>query len=109
MHEPVAHPLRFGRPCRHAHGPIALCLLISAALTPIVAPRASSPAQAPAALEPLGLTPFARIAPPPPIESATAPGDGPAMADLMVLSRDASSRSRLCPGCFRRPTAACTR
>lgn len=89
MREPVAHPLRFGRPRRHAHGPIALCLVISAALTPIVAPRASSPAQAPAALEPLGLTPFARIAPPPPIESATAPGDGPAMADLMVLSRDA--------------------
>ncbi|KOX56159.1 lytic transglycosylase domain-containing protein [Methylobacterium sp. 092160098-2] len=96
MLEPVARPLRFGHRRRGVRGPLALCLVLAAALTPIIAPRASSTARAPMAPDAADLTPFAQSAPPPigPVASlvrwpAISPAISPAMADLLVLDRGA--------------------
>ncbi|WP_331291836.1 MULTISPECIES: lytic transglycosylase domain-containing protein [Methylobacterium] len=74
-------------------GTLALCLVLSAALTPVIAPRASSTARSPAVSEAAILTPFAPIAAPPAVGladgPAVAPLTAPMIADLMVLGRGA--------------------
>ncbi|WP_443192843.1 lytic transglycosylase domain-containing protein [Methylobacterium sp. NMS14P] len=85
-------------------GTLALCLVVSAALTPVIASRASSTARSPAIPDAAALTPFAPfppIAAPPPLGLANGPADrpadrpaaapiiAPALADLLVLGRGA--------------------
>lgn len=83
----------FGRRRGGVRGTLALCLVLSAALTPVIAPRASSTARSPAVPEAAILTPFAPIAAPPPVGladgPAVAPLTAPMIADLMVLGRGA--------------------
>ncbi|MEE7502833.1 lytic transglycosylase domain-containing protein [Methylobacterium mesophilicum] len=96
MDRPVAPTHMFGRRPSGKRGTLALCLVVSAALTPVIAPRASSTARSPAIPEVAALKPFAPIAAPPPLGLPDGPADGPASpiiapvnADLMILGRGA--------------------
>ncbi|MGU3546384.1 lytic transglycosylase domain-containing protein [Methylobacterium sp. A52T] len=99
MDRPVALTHMFGRRPSGKRGTLALCLVVSAALTPVIAPRASSTARSPAIPELAALKPIAPIAPiaaPPPLGLPDGPADGPASpilapvnADLMILGRGA--------------------
>ncbi len=96
MSLPVAPTHMFGRRRRGVRGTLALCLVVSGALTPVIASRASSTARSPAVPEVAALTPFAPIAAPPPLGLPDGHADGPASpiiapvnADLMILGRGA--------------------
>lgn len=91
----VAPTHMIGRRRRSVRGTLALCLVVSGALTPVIASRASSTARSPSIPEVAALTPFAPIAAPP-LGLPDGHADGPASpiiapvnADLMILSRGA--------------------
>lgn len=96
MSLPVAPTHMFGRRRRGVRGTLAFCLVVSGALTPVIASRASSTARSPAVPEVAALTSFAPIAAPPPLGLPDGHADGPASpiiapvnADLMILGRGA--------------------